>query len=136
MKSFVTGIIAAYALTPAAMAHHSPSQFDLTTLNKIQGSVVKVQWTSPHVFIQLMVTDAAGTQTEWSLEAPNPAGLIRAGWHANTLKPGDKIIVRFNPLRAGGPGGFMQGVITADGKLLGQTDVQVMRGNAATNKPE
>jgi hypothetical protein len=125
-------VAAACLLCTVALAHHSPSQFDLTTLSSIEGKVAKVQWTNPHVFIQLLVTDATGRTVEWSLEAPNPAGLIRAGWRSNTLKPGDHITVRYNPLRVGGPGGFAQVVVLADGTQLGQTDVQQMRVKNAT----
>jgi hypothetical protein len=110
-----------------AQAHHSPAQFDLDKLASVTGTVAKLQWTNPHVFIQLLVADASGKATEWSLEAPNPAGLNRAGWHSDTLKPGDKVTVDYNPLRAGGPAGFMLAVTLASGKKLGQTDIQEMR---------
>ncbi|MGC3980511.1 MAG: DUF6152 family protein [Steroidobacteraceae bacterium] len=117
-----------------ADAHHSTSQFDLDTVVTIKGTVLKLQWTNPHVFIQLLVDDANGQAVEWSLEGPNPGGLARVGWRANSLKPGDKVTIVYNPLRIAGPGGFALGVITADGKQIGQTDVQQMRINNAKNK--
>lgn len=128
----VSLVLMTLGMINAAQAHHSASQFDLTSLSTIQGTVAKFQWTNPHVFIQLLTTDANGKTVEWAIEGPNPGGLVRVGWHSDSIKPGDKITVTFNPLRAGGAGGFVQGVVLANGRLLGQTDVQKMRIEQAT----
>jgi hypothetical protein len=120
------GLLAALPMG-AAQSHHSPAQFDLDKLTELQGTVLKLQWTNPHVFIQLMAPDAAGNAVEWSIEGPNPGGLARVGWNSKSLKPGEKIAITMNPLRAGGPAGFFLAIHKADGKLLGQTDVALMR---------
>ena len=44
--------------------------------------------------------------------------LIRAGWKATTLKPGDKVTVKVFPLRDGDPGGLFQSVTLASGEVL------------------
>jgi hypothetical protein len=48
----------------------------------------------------------------------SPAFLIRAGWKATTLKPGDKVTVKVFPLRDGEPGGLFQSVTLAGGQVL------------------
>lgn len=125
MKSFL--YVALIAASGLAMAHHSVAQFDTTRLVKIQGTVRQFQWTNPHVWIQLVVTDAAGKNTELAIEGPNPGALSRLGWKSNSLKVGDVITVVVNPLRSGALGGVMQRVVLSDGRVLGQTDVQVKR---------
>jgi hypothetical protein len=124
-------------LIGAAVAHHSAAQFELSKLAVIDGTVAKLQWTNPHVFVQLLVADESGKTVEWSLEGPNPGGLARAGWNSQSLRAGDKINVTFNPLRAGGPAGFFLAIKLPNGNLLGQTDVALMRiknALAATGK--
>ena len=132
MRLKLTALLCAGTMAMQASAHHSVAQFDTTKITTVKGTVARFQWSNPHVFIQLLVDDGAGKTTEWSIEMPNTAGMTRIGWHGNTLKPGDKITVSLNPLRSGGPGGFGQQVVTADGRTLGQTDLQEKRVKDAT----
>jgi hypothetical protein len=48
-----------------------------------------------------------------------PIQLIRHGWKASSVKPGDKITVVVNPLRDGRPAGQIVSAIGADGKPIG-----------------
>ena len=41
-----------------ALAHHSFAMFDNEHQTKIEGTVTDFQWTNPHVYIQLAVSDA------------------------------------------------------------------------------
>ena len=51
------------------------------------------------------VKDKDGANQVWSLEGGAPSGLIRDGWTSKTLKPGDEINLKVDPLRSGAPGG-------------------------------
>lgn len=104
--------------TPAD-AHHSFAMFDLAKSVTITGSVKQFQWTNPHCYIQLMVKDAKGKDVEWSLEMGAPMYLYANGWRPKTLKAGDKITVKLNPLRNGSPGGVVISATTPDGRTLG-----------------
>jgi len=100
-------------------AHHSFAAFDLSQTTTLKGVVKEFQWTNPHSWIQLMVTDASGKQVEWSIETSSPSGLLRQGWKPKTLKAGDQVTITMHPLRDGRPGGSLMTVTMADGTRIG-----------------
>ena len=108
----------ALCLPLQAPAHHSFSMFDREHPIVITGVVREFQWTNPHSWIQLVVTDAAGKQVEWSLEGGSPGILSRNGWKRASLKAGDKIKVEIFPLKDGSPGGSFVEITKADGSKL------------------
>ena len=99
--------------------HHSFAPFDMAKTDSLSGVVKEVQWTNPHCWIQLIVTDASGKAVEWSIEANSPSSLVRQGWKPKTLKAGDQISVSLHPLRDGRPGGSLVSVTLADGTRIG-----------------
>ena len=103
-----------------ALAHHSGAMFDDESVIELKGTVKTLQWTNPHVWLQVVV-DANGTATEWSLESGSPNSLSRQGWRSTTFKPGDVIAVRLNPMRDGAPGGrFIGARFDDDGRTIGR----------------
>ncbi len=114
------GITAALALScSAAVAHHSFAMFDLGKDLTVEAVVKEVQFTNPHVWLQIMVTDAKGVATEWSIESGAPGMMLRNGWKPSTLKPGDKVTLTMHPLKNGSPGGSLVSVKVPDGRVLG-----------------
>src|ERR1043165_2062512 len=100
----LAGIAVALFAIPA-VAHHSFAMFDAEKNIAIEGTVKEFQWTNPHSWIHLNVSDDAGKATVWSVELGSPAGLVRQGWVPKTLTPGMKVQVLIHPLRDGNPGG-------------------------------
>jgi hypothetical protein len=98
-------ILAAFVLMPAAQAHHSFSMFDNEKEQTIEGVVKEFQWTNPHIWVQVNVRDTAGKVTEYSIEGGSPNGLKRQGWNKDTMRPGDRIVLKMHPLKDGSPGG-------------------------------
>jgi hypothetical protein len=103
----------------AAPAHHSGAMFDQMATKKLTGTVREFQWANPHCFIQLLVKDERGQETEWSLEMAAPIHLMRLGWRRSSLKPGDRITVTIHPLRNGDKGGNLLEALGPDGKPIG-----------------
>jgi hypothetical protein len=102
------------------LAHHSTAMFDDESVVELKGTVKALQWTNPHVWLQVIV-EANGTATEWSLEGGSPNSLSRQGWRSTTFNPGDAIAVRLNPMRDGAPGGrFIGARFDADGRTVGR----------------
>ena len=101
-----------------AAAHHSFSVFDMQTNKTIEGEVVEFQWTNPHTWTWIDVTNADGSKTRWGLEGMSPNFLGRRGWSKNTFKPGDKIKVTIWPLKSGEPGGTLQRATFPDGTKI------------------
>jgi hypothetical protein len=107
MKSHVKTLLVGAALLATggfALAHHSFAMFDQEHPIELNGVVKEWKYTAPHAFIILEVKEADGTSQVWSLEGA-PSGLIRDGWTSKTLKPGDELQMKIDPLRSGAPGG-------------------------------
>ena len=109
-----------FAAALPALGHHSTSMFDEERVVELKGTVKELQWTNPHIWLQVVV-EANGSPTEWSLEGGSPNSLSRQGWRSTTFKPGDEIAVRLNPMRDGAPGGrFIGARFEADGRTIGR----------------
>jgi len=75
-------------------AHHSfDAQFDAKKPIMLTGSLTKLEWTNPHIYLYLDVTEAAGQLANWAIELENPTQLMRLGWTRHTLKVGDVITI-------------------------------------------
>jgi hypothetical protein len=101
-----------------ALAHHSFAMFDRSKETTLVGTVEEFQWTNPHSWIELDVTNENGTVDKWSIELNSPNNLARQGWHSNSVKPGDKISVIVWPLRSGDKGGLFMSLTFPDGRTL------------------
>jgi hypothetical protein len=101
----------------SALAHHSFSVFDMTTEKTIEGEVVEFEWTNPHTWTWVNVTNADGTVTEWGLEGMSPNFLGRRGWTNSTLKSGDHVEIVIYPLKSGEPGGTFLRATLPDGTV-------------------
>ena len=117
-KAIVTGLgLVLFAAMPAA-AHHSDAMFDSSKEVTVSGTVKEFQYTNPHSWIQLLVPAAAGAAVEWSIETAAPIVLLRAGIKPTSLQPGDKISLRFHPMKSGAPGGSLIDIKKNDGTTL------------------
>lgn len=102
-----------------AQAHHSFAMFDEGQCLSISGSVRKLQWGYPHMWLWVVKGGADGAPEVWGFEGGDPATLARMGWKGDLLKKGDKVTVFFNPLRDGRKGGSLRQVILPGGKKVG-----------------
>jgi Family of unknown function (DUF6152) len=85
-----------------AAAHHSTTMFDHSKTLTIRGTVVELRWVNPHVSLLVKgIVDGGDTEEEdWLMEMTSPGNLVRAGgWSRNAVKPGDRVVVEFSPLR-------------------------------------
>jgi hypothetical protein len=81
----------------------------------IEGEVVEFQWTNPHTWTWLDVTNEDGSVTRWGLEGMSPNFLGRRGWTRHTLAPGDTVTIVIAPLKSGEPGGTFLRATLEDG---------------------
>lgn len=117
----IAGAAALGALSTPALAHHSFAMFDAQKNLTLEGTVREFQWTNPHSWIQLVVTDpVTGKEVEWSVEGGSPNFLARNGWKRTSMKPGDKAAVVIHPMKDGTTGGSLVSA-TVNGVRLGQT---------------
>ncbi len=85
----------------------------------VTGTVSEYEWTNPHVWIHVKAPDAQGKMVEWGFEMQSIAQDSRAGWRADTVKPGDKITIEYHPLKDGTRGGQLTSAVLANGTRLG-----------------
>ena len=77
----------------AAHAHHSISAvYDGARRQRIEAVVTEFQFVNPHPFVVVTVTTDGAAQ-EWRLELDNRFELAAVGVTAETLQPGDVVIV-------------------------------------------
>lgn len=109
-SSILSGIVVLGCLfaVDAAVAHHSGAGFNTDEVIEITGVVKEFQFTNPHTWIQVIVTDEQGKQTEWSVEWGSPNRLAREGIRPSTFPPGAEVAMQINPMANGAPaGGFI-----------------------------
>lgn len=119
-SSFATLIGTMVLCALPAYAHHSAAMFDRDRVVELTGTVKELQWTNPHIWIQVNVTNAAGTAQEWSVEGGSPGTLSREGWRPTTFKPGDQVTLKVNPMRDGSAAALFVGAKFADGRTIGR----------------
>lgn len=121
MRKAILTLFATLALPLAAPAHHSFAMFDMTSTTSHKGRVKEVQWTNPHVWVELEVT-TDGKTSVLSFEGAAISVLKRVGWMKDTVKAGDVVTVAGHPFRDGRPGGSIDHLILADGRRIGTGD--------------
>ncbi len=112
------GLILSGAAVPA-LAHHSNAAYDMDHMKTVEGTVLSVNWTNPHIIFHIN-TDAKDGEpaAEWAFEVSSPGVLTRSGWTKRSLQPGDHASFQFAPLRDGSPGGFLRQVTLQSGEVL------------------
>jgi Family of unknown function (DUF6152) len=114
----LAGIAIAMSGAPA-FAHHSFAMFDGEKSMTLEGTVKEFQWTNPHSWIVMTVSNAQGQPEQWAIELGGPSALARQGWAPQTLTPGMNVKTMIHPLRDGSNGGQYMAVTLPDGTRMG-----------------
>ena len=122
------------ACVSTGSAHHSFAVFDRTKQVTLTGVVREFQWTNPHAWIQIVVTDEQGREVEWGAECGSPNMMARTGWKRTTLAPGDRVTAVVNPLLDGRPNGALVTVTLPNGTVLGPGDAPAPRPLGSTQR--
>ena len=93
--SAVAGICVWLAGTAVpVVAHHAfAAEFDGDRPVEFSGTVTKVEWINPHVWIHIDVKKDDGTMENWAFEAGTPNVLFRRGFTRQSLLPGTDVLV-------------------------------------------
>ena len=90
-------MLALIALPMSAFAHHSMSEFDRDMTLELEGEVVEVSWTNPHVLLWLSTTDENGTEAIWELESNAVSSQRRRGITGGLVQAGQRVRVAGSP---------------------------------------
>ncbi len=119
VKTKVLVAVTLTAIAGLARAHHSFATFDQTQEKTLVGTIKEVQWTNPHIWVQVLVKSGpGGAVVEWSIEGGSPNGLSRQGWKRSSLNVGDPVEIVIHPLKDGSNGGSLVRV-SVNGKPVG-----------------
>lgn len=78
----------------ALRAHHAfAAEFDATKPVTFTGTITKMEWTNPHVWLHLAVKGKDGKVENWAFEAGTPNVLFRRGVTKNSVKVGMQVTV-------------------------------------------
>jgi len=106
-------------LSPATWAHHSYAMFDHAHKVNVTGTVAKVEWSNPHIFIWMYVPDRTQSSgySLYALESGSVNLLLRQGWVRDTVRVGEKLSVDYYPLKDGRNGGAFIQATHSDGSV-------------------
>ena len=99
-----------------ALAHHSAAMFEEKKTITVEGVVKEFQFTNPHSWLLVDVTDKSGKVTTWGFEAEGPSTLQRAGIRPSEFPVGTKLTITGRPMNDGRPAAIWESAVRADGK--------------------
>lgn len=121
MRSRLLSSMVALGLFTAAnpvFAHHSTAMYNMASPTTVTGVVKRFEWTNPHAFIYLEVTDEQGKKVEWAIEMMSLNHLKGYGWSHTTVKPGDVISCTGGAAKSGDPAMLSSLIKLADGRVI------------------
>jgi hypothetical protein len=84
---------------PAAAHHSFAAVYRADETIQVEGKIVQFLYRNPHSVLHVVVTDESGNTTRWAIEWQGATQLGANGMSAQTLRPGDPVVVTGNPGR-------------------------------------
>jgi len=102
------------------LAHHSATaEFDSSKTFTVKGTLTKLEWFNPHVYIYADVTDENGKVIPYSFETGPPGNLRRAGVVKTMFNVGDVLTIDAAVAKDGSKHlGLLKAVHFADGHTI------------------
>jgi len=104
--------------TTPTFAHHSTAMYNMASPTTVTGTVKRFEWTNPHAFIYLEVTDESGKKVEWAIEMMSLNHLKSYGWLHDTVKPGETISCTGGAAKSGDPAMLASLIKLSDGRMI------------------
>jgi hypothetical protein len=103
-----------------AVAHHAvTAEFNPEKVITLKGTVSRVDWVNPHIFVYLDVKDEGGKTTTWMLQSLPPLFFRGSGLTKETLLNGPEATVTAYPAKDGTRAyGFLLKVTYPDGHFF------------------
>lgn len=115
-KIFASAMGCMVLLTGTSFAHHSAVMFDDQKEITVTGVVKEFQYTNPHSWLLVDVTEEDGSVTTWGFEAEGPSTLMRAGIRRSDFSPGTEVTITGHPMKDGRPAAAWTKATRGDGK--------------------
>lgn len=122
MKALRIGILltalGAVVALPVTGHHSFAATYDGSKAVRITGKLTKIEWTNPHSYFYLDVTDGDGKVANWACEGAAPGALSRRGFQKGDIKFGDTLIIDGYRARDGSNLIDARRVILPDGRVI------------------
>lgn len=112
------GGLGCVAWLAASQAHHASVMFEEEREITLEGVVREFQYTNPHSWLLVDVTDAQGNVTTWGFEAEGPSTLMRRGIRVGDLPQGTRVTITGRPMKDGRPAAAWTRAVRADGAVF------------------
>lgn len=100
-------------------AHHSfAAEFDYDLIGTVEGEVIEVLYGNPHARYFIELTNNEGKREIWDIQTMSVSALTRFGWKKDTIKVGDRVIMKGNLGRGNTRKLWIREVIKADGTVI------------------
>ena len=114
----------AFAVVPLAhhvLAHHNMTAiFDFNDRVTLTGTLMKVDWRNPHIYLTVDVTNGAGSTESWQAEGPSPTWFrirdIGKDDFAGNL--GKRLNVELSRARDKSPSGLIRTITLPSGRVV------------------
>ena len=93
LAMLVAVTLSSAASVPLAAHHSFAAEFDAKQPVLFKGTVTRMEWINPHVWIHMNVTQPNGKTEAWMVEGGAPTVLFRRGFSKTSLQAGTQIVV-------------------------------------------
>jgi len=120
MKQVMIGVLLLAGVTAVPVtAHHSfAAEFDVNKPVTLSGTVTRLEWANPHIWIYLDVQDEHQSIQHWQCEGGAPNTLTRNGWSKDSLKAMQAITIEGWLAKDGSKSCNMRSVKLPDGRTV------------------
>lgn len=110
-------LCAIFAFAMPAGAHHSiDGQYDFARILVIEGTLTRLDWQNPHVWLHFQARRAGGESEKWLAETLSPMALGRIGvGDPARFVLGGRFTIEVNPHRSGKNFGLIEAMTFPDG---------------------
>lgn len=98
IKYGVLAIAVSSMMATSSFAHHVGSDdLDLDTIMILEGRIVNVEWTNPHVVLHVEVLNEYGAKKLWLVHADTPNALLQNGLDRSSLSAENDVELEVYP---------------------------------------